>query len=184
MRTRPAARTRGVGVDGWLWVGTLLTAPVAGLAAYATVSPVLKFLTALAAITLSAAVMTRTVDRLGQRLRASTVGVFQAVTGNLPELIIGIFALRQALVTVVQATLIGSVLSLLLFGNGLAFVVGGQRHGPMGIDANRAQATRVTLVLMVATLVAPGRPSPCGPPSNWPCSSTSSTPTGCSRCGG
>ncbi len=56
---------------------------------------------------------------------------------------------------VVQATLIGSVLSLLLFGNGLAFVVGGLRHGPLGIDANRAQATRVTLVLMVANLVAP-----------------------------
>ena len=52
----------------------------------------------------------------------------QSALGNIPELLFGIFALRKGLVTVVQATLVGSILSnvLLVLGREGA---GGQRHG-------------------------------------------------------
>jgi hypothetical protein len=85
VRTRLLARARAVGAGGWLWVGTLLTGPLAGVTGRTAVSPVLRFLAALVAIAFAATVMTRTVDRHGQRLRASAVGVFQAVTGNLHQ---------------------------------------------------------------------------------------------------
>ena len=56
-------------------------------------------------------------------------GVVQSALGNLPELFFGIFALRAGLVGVVQAALIGSILANVLLVLGLAFIVGGLRHG-------------------------------------------------------
>jgi Ca2+:H+ antiporter len=155
----PAARRRprnvGKIVDVVLWTGAAATAPVAAVAHYAQASALVGFFTALAAITLASAVLGRTLDQLGGRMRPAAIGTFQAVVGNMPELIIGIFALKAGLVTIVQAALIGSVLNMLLFGNGLAFLAGGLRKGSMDIDTGRAQVTRVMLVLLVAILVTP-----------------------------
>lgn len=47
-------------------------------------------------------------------------GLMNATMGNLPELIIALFALNQGLVRVVQTSLIGSILSNLLLVMGTA----------------------------------------------------------------
>lgn len=153
--SQTAGRRLGPLVDLLLWCATLLAALLAALAEYAEVSPLLRFLGTLGAITLASVVLGRSIDQLGGRMRPAAIGTFQAVVGNLPELIIGIFALRAGLTAVVQAALIGSVLNMLLLGNGLAFLAGGLRHGSMAIDGGRAQVSRVMLVLLMSTLITP-----------------------------
>ena len=68
-------------------------------------------------------------DQLGQRFGPATTGILQSALGNLPELFISIFALQAGLVVVVQTALIGSILANTLLVLGLAFLVGGLRHG-------------------------------------------------------
>ena len=64
-------------------------------------------------------------DQLGSRLGPGTTGVLQSALGNLPELFISLFALREGLVVLVQTALIGSILGNSLLVLGLAFVAGG-----------------------------------------------------------
>lgn len=160
MRTQPRTprlSALATNLDVWLWVGSLIAASIAAVVANdSQASPVLQFVTALAAIAMAATTMGRAVSQIGGRLSPGAVGTFEAVTGNLPELIIGTFALRHGLIAVVQGTIAGSVLNLLLFSNGLAFLAGGLRNGSMNINTERAQNTCVMLILMVATLIAPG----------------------------
>jgi Ca2+:H+ antiporter len=56
---------------------------------------------------------------------------------------------------VVQAALIGSILANLLLVLGLAFTVGGLRHGTQRIDSQRARSTTVLMLLAVAAMVVP-----------------------------
>ena len=72
-------------------------------------------------------------------------GVVQSALGNLPELFISIFALRAGLVVVVQTALIGSILANSLLVLGLAFTVGGLRHGSQKCGTG---TTRLTAMLL------------------------------------
>ncbi len=94
-------------------------------------------------------------DHLGPRLGHATTGVVQSALGNLPELFIGFFALREGLVVVVQTALIGSILANTLLVLGLAFVVGGLRHGRQRFNAEPMRNTAILLVLSVASLAIP-----------------------------
>jgi Ca2+:H+ antiporter len=82
-------------------------------------------------------------------------GVVQSALGNLPELFFGVFALRAGLVGVVQAALVGSILANVLLVLGLAFVVGGLRHGTQRFPAESARTIVVLLVLAVSVLMIP-----------------------------
>src|SRR6185295_8733910 len=97
----------------------------AGVAHYAGMPAVLAFVVAGLAVALLASVVGRSVEQLGDRFGAGATGVLQSALGNLPELFIGFFALQAGLVAVVQAAIIGSILSNILLVLGLAFVVGG-----------------------------------------------------------
>ena len=68
-------------------------------------------------------------DQLGNHLTPAATGIIQSAVGNLPELFVAIFALQAGLVTVVQASLVGSILSNALLVLGLAFLAGGWSHG-------------------------------------------------------
>jgi len=81
--------------------------------------------------------------------------VLQSALGNLPELFIGFFALRAGLIAVVQAAIIGSVLSNALLVLGLAFLVGGLRHGAQVFHSGRARTTCALLVVATSALVVP-----------------------------
>jgi Ca2+:H+ antiporter len=79
----------------------------------------------------------------------------QSALGNLPELFVCIFALRQGLVKVVEAAIIGSILSNVLLVLGLAFAVGGLRNGRQMFDANRARTLIALMILAVAAMLVP-----------------------------
>src|SRR5947209_17187746 len=111
---------------------------LAGAAHFGGAPPVVAFVLSALAVAALAALVGRSVEQLGDRFGAGATGVLQSALGNLPELFIGFFALRAGLVQVVQAAIIGSILGNALLVLGLAFVVGGLRHGEQRFDAGRA----------------------------------------------
>jgi Ca2+:H+ antiporter len=127
----------------------------AGVMHYAAVPAVLAFTVAGVAVALLASLVGRSVEQLGDRFGPGATGVLQSALGNLPELFIGFFALRAGLIAVVQAAIIGSILSNILLVLGLAFVVGGLRHGPQRFDSGRARTSMVLMVLATSALVMP-----------------------------
>ena len=137
-----------------LVAGTLLTAASA-LTRYIPTGRVAPFIVSALALGFLAAVVGRSVDRLGDRLGSGMTGVVQSGLGNLPELFFGIFALRAGLIGVVQAALIGSIIANVLLVLGLAFMVGGLRHGTQLFPADDARTIVVLLVLAVSVLMIP-----------------------------
>jgi Ca2+:H+ antiporter len=136
--------------------GAAVAVALAGVTAAFAAPEVLAFLCAALAVALLAALVGRSVEQLGDRFGAGATGVLQSALGNLPELFIGFFALRAGLVEVVRAAIIGSILGNALLVLGLAFVVGGLRHGEQRFDGSRARAISAQLILMVAAMVLPG----------------------------
>jgi Ca2+:H+ antiporter len=136
-----------------------------GLCAVATVAAavtdvvdagrVLPFVVSAAALALLASLVGHSVDALGDRLGAGATGVLQSALGNLPELFVCIFALRAGLYDVVRGALVGSVLANVLLILGLAFVVGGLKHGTQRFGAGRARTISLLLVLSIAAWLIP-----------------------------
>ncbi len=119
-----------------------------------------------AAVTLAglAALVGEGTDQLGSRFGPGTTGVLQSALGNLPELFISLFALREGLVVLVQTALIGSILGNSLLVLGLAFVAGGVRHGAQTFQAAPVRNIAIVLVLAVASIAIPTiSTSPGGP---------------------
>lgn len=137
-----------------LAAGVLLTAG-SGVTYYVRSGRIAPFVVSVAALGLLAAVVSRCVDHLSNRFGAGTTGVVQSALGNLPELFVGVFALRAGLVTVVQAALVGSILANVLLVLGSAFIVGGLRHGTQHFSAENARLIVVLLVLAVCVVMIP-----------------------------
>jgi Ca2+:H+ antiporter len=135
--------------------GSAVAVAAAGVTRYGGSPAVLAFVVAAVAVALLASVVGRSVEQLGDRFGPGATGVLQSALGNLPELFIGFFALKAGLIAVVQAAIIGSILSNILLVLGLGFVVGGLRHGVQRFDSNRARTSTVLMVLATAALVLP-----------------------------
>ena len=141
--------------DWWLiGISAGLTA-AAGVTAYVPSGKIIPFIVAALALAVLAALVGRAVDGLGDRLGSGATGVVQSALGNIPELLFGIFALRKGLITVVQATIVGSILSNVLLVLGLAFIVGGLRHGTQRFEAEGPRMVSLLLVLSVGILIIP-----------------------------
>jgi Ca2+:H+ antiporter len=145
-----AAITRRDRTLAALTVGLTVLAAVARL-----LGGVAAFITAALALALLAACVGRAVDALGDRVSPAATGILQSALGNLPELLILIFALKAGLVTVVQATLVGSILANVALVLGLAFVVGGVKHGTQQFSSVAARELGLNLLLAVAALALP-----------------------------
>ena len=128
---------------------------LAGVAHYGGWSAVLALVVSAAAVAVLATLVGRSVEQLGDRFGPGATGVLQSALGNLPELFIGIFALKAGLVDVVRAALVGSILANLLLVLGLAFLVGGLRHGTQQLGSERARTIVVLMLLSVTAMAIP-----------------------------
>src|SRR4051794_31412002 len=134
----------------------LVATVLSGILHYSQVGGVvLAFVVAGVGLAMLAAVVGEATDQLGERLSPGTTGVLQSAIGNLPELFVGIFALRAGLVTVVQSALIGSILANSLLVLGLAFLVGGLRHGTQRFASEAPRMIATLTLLAVAALAVP-----------------------------
>src|SRR5215213_8340976 len=119
---------------------------VAGILTFTQVGAVIRFTVAAAALAVLATLVGQATERLGERLGPGATGVLQSALGNLPELFVSIFALRAGLVKVVQASLVGSILANTLLVLGLAFLVGGSRHGTRTFQAPAVRTIAILLL--------------------------------------
>lgn len=145
-------------------VSVVLTA-LAGALVVAGATPVARFVAAGLALAALAALVGQSIEQVGERLGPGPTGLLQSTLGNLPELFVGIFALRQGLTGVVQAALVGSVLGNAVLVLGLAFVAGGLRHGTQRFDAEGPRLNASLLLLVVAALLVPTLASHLGTPA-------------------
>src|SRR6266702_4354706 len=111
----------------WLYflLITAIFAPIIELAGGQRQELAIFICAAISLIPLAALIGFATED-LAAHVGNITGGLLNATFGNAPEIIIGIFALQQGLISVVKASIIGSIISnmLLVLGSSLASAVG------------------------------------------------------------
>lgn len=139
---------------GVMSVAAAATAAAAGCQITHT-GAVSVFVVSAVAIATLAALVGRSTDRLGDRLGSGTTGFLQGALANLPELFVGIFALRAGLIVVIQSALIGSILANILLVLGISFVVGGIKNGTQRFSTNAPRLILLLLVLAVAIIMIP-----------------------------
>lgn len=122
---------------------------------FAAIFPILSFLLCALALAGIAHIIGEATDQLGNHLGPSITGIIQATVASLPELFVCIFSLKAGLVTVVQSALIGSILGNVLLLLGLAFIVGGFRHGVLVFESETPRLISILLLLAVSALVLP-----------------------------
>jgi Ca2+:H+ antiporter len=142
--------------DRRLVIITVVAAAAAGTAYYAKLGGnVAPFVIAALALALLASLVGRSVEALGDRLGAGATGVVQSALGNLPELFVVLFALRDKLYGVATATIVGSILANVLLVLGLAFLFGGIKHGRQKFGSEGARTMSMLMVLSVAAMLVP-----------------------------
>ncbi|KAG1520270.1 hypothetical protein G6F52_007823 [Rhizopus delemar] len=90
-------------------------------------------------------------------LRSSSVlgSLLNATFGNAVELILGFIALKQGLIRVVQASILGSILSNLLLVLGCCFFLGGLGRSEQRFSMTAAQTSTSLLALTTLSLLIP-----------------------------
>ena len=116
---------------------------------------VMTFIVSAVALATLATVVGHATDQLGNYMGPGPTGVLQSAIGNLPELFVSFFALQAGLVGVVQAALVGSILANSLLVLGLAFLLGGLKHGTQKFMSETPRAIAILMVLAVAALAFP-----------------------------
>ena len=140
----------------WLYYSLILTivAPILSLIPGEMPAMVIFIFAVLGLIPL-AALIGRATENLEFYVGPTTGGLLNATFGNAPELIIGVVALRAGLVSVVKASITGSIISnaLLVLGGSLA--LGGWRWGEQYFSNRDAGAYSAMMVLAIAGLLIP-----------------------------
>ncbi len=128
---------------------------IAGAAHAFHAGPIPSFAASALALAAVAHIIGEATDQVGNHLSPSATGLVQSAVGSLPELFVCIFSLQAGLVAVVQASLIGSILANILLVMGLAFVVGGLKHGVLIFDTQSPRMIASLLLLSVSALTLP-----------------------------
>jgi len=115
---------------------------------------VVFFLCALSLVPL-AKFIGESVDELSMRTGTAVGGLLNATFGNATEIIVGIFALRAGLITVVKSSITGAVLANLLLAVGLSMFFGGRKRIKQTFNATAMQSSSSTLMIAVIALVVP-----------------------------
>ncbi len=133
----------------------LIFVPLALLAQASHSNAVLVFvLSGLAIIPLSGIIGTAT-EIVAERVSPQIGGLLNATLGNAAELILTIFALREGLVDLVRASIVGTVLGNLLLVTGLSILLGGLRHGSQKFEQRTASINATLMILAFLALSIP-----------------------------
>ena len=137
------------------FAGALLASILTGILISINANAVLTFLVSAVALATLASVVGHATEQLGNYLGPGATGVLQSAIGNLPELFVSFFALQAGLVTVVQSALVGSILANSLLVLGLAFLLGGWKHGVQKFQSEQPRVIVMLMVLAISAMVMP-----------------------------
>lgn len=116
----------------------------------------LTFVFAFLAIIPLAKLLAFATDELSLRVGQTLAGLLNATLGNAVELIVSIIALAKCQLTIVQSSLVGSILSNLLLVLGMCFFAGGLRFSEQGFGQSAVQLNSSLLTISVIALLLPG----------------------------
>jgi Ca2+:H+ antiporter len=135
--------------------GMLLFLPAAIVAEILDADPVIVFILSALGIVPLADLIGEGTEELATYTGPRLGGLLNATLGNAAELIITIFAIREGLLTLVVASITGSIIGNLLLVAGLSLLVGGLRNGVQTFDRRHAGMNATMVVLAVVALVIP-----------------------------
>lgn len=102
-----------------------------------------------------AALIGRATEELAHHLGPRFGGLLNATFGNAAELIITLFAIQRGLLTLVKASITGSIIGNTLLILGLSLLAGGWRHGRQRFDSREASVNAAMMLLAVSGLYLP-----------------------------
>jgi len=117
--------------------------------------PVIIFFAAALGVVPMASFMGRATEELAFYTGPKVGGLLNATLGNAAELIITIVAIREGLLTLVLASITGSILGNILLILGLSMFLGGFKHGIQKFNRTQAGVNATMLILAVIALAIP-----------------------------
>ncbi|OGS51199.1 MAG: calcium/proton exchanger [Euryarchaeota archaeon RBG_16_68_12] len=154
-------------VPRYAWAFLVLV-PVSLVAWALRIGSVPVFVVAAAAVIPLAYVMGVATEELGKHAGPGVGGLLNATFGNATELIIALVALSSGLVTVVKASITGSIVGNILLVLGASMLTGGVRHKKQTFNRAAAGLQVTMLTLAVVGLVMPELYSLFIPPATPP----------------
>ena len=133
----------------------LLFAPVALAAELLHWSPMFIFATSALAIIPLAALLGDATEALAAKTGPRIGGLLNATLGNAAELIIVIIAVRAGQLSLVSASIIGSILGNILLVLGAAILLGGIKFGVQRFDREQAGLDATMLFLAAIAIAVP-----------------------------
>ncbi|TBU35627.1 calcium/proton exchanger [Dichomitus squalens] len=133
----------------------LLFVPLSVVAHQLNWDAALRFSFSFIAIMPLAALLGTATEQLSLKLGQTLSGLLNATFGNAVEIIVGIAALLQGELRIVQTSLLGSILSNLLLVLGCSFFAGGLKFHESNFQVTAAQASSSLMTLTCITLVIP-----------------------------
>jgi len=138
------------------WINILIIAAPVGIALEnAGVDGKIVFVVNFIAIIPLAAMLSFATEEIALHVGESLGGLLNATFGNAVEMIVAILALVKGEITVVQTSLIGSILSNLLLVLGMCFFFGGLRRKEQFFNQTVAQTAASLLALAVGSAIIP-----------------------------
>ena len=138
-----------------IWFILLLFVPVSIIGHWLHWDEVTVFITASLAIIPLAAFMGEATEEIAVVVGPTLGGLLNATFGNATELILAFIALKSGLISVVKATITGSIISNLLLVMGFAMLLGGLRYKEQVFQSEVARVNASSMNLAVIAILLP-----------------------------
>jgi len=145
----------------------LLFIPISVACYYLKLNPILTFLTTGASIIGISHVIIEATSIITRRVSTTIAALMNATFGNAIEFFIAVFALRQGLIDMVKASMVGSIIINVLLLIGLSMFFGGLKYKEQRFNKDSAGLSSTMLIIVVIGLVLPsmynmlqGKPAP------------------------
>ncbi|KAH9043074.1 Calcium/proton exchanger [Lactarius pseudohatsudake] len=138
------------------WLNLLLfLVPIAAASHYLNWDAPLRFGFSFVAIVPLAKLLGDSTEQMSLSLGQTLAGLLNATFGNAVEIIVGITALLQGQVRIVQTSMLGSIISNILLVLGCSFLAGGIYNHESEFQVTAAQTSASLMTLACITLVIP-----------------------------
>ncbi|HEY3290788.1 MAG TPA: calcium/proton exchanger [Anaerolineae bacterium] len=133
----------------------IIFVPIALVLEVAHGAPILLFVASALAVVPLAGILGDATEELAGRTGPRIGALLNATLGNAAELIITTLAIKEGLLELVRASIIGSVIGNVLLVAGAAIIAGGLKHGLQVFDRRAAVMNSTLLIMAAFALVLP-----------------------------
>jgi len=147
--------------------GFLVFIPISIALHYLHANNLITFIATAASIIALSHVIIESTSIIARRVSTTASALINATFGNAIEFLIAIFALRQGLVDMVKASMVGSIIINVLLLIGLSMFFGGLKYKEQRFNKDSAGVSSTMLIIVVVGLVLPsmydmvqGKPAP------------------------